>query len=57
MRNNGLPKGVAYACLAETIVLPLEGRFERLTISRHLADLQASPWPGRFSLRGAPDSG
>ncbi len=36
MRNIGLPKGVAYACLAETIVLALEGRFETFTIGRNI---------------------
>jgi hypothetical protein len=34
MKNIGLPKGVAYACLAETIVLALEGRFETFTVGR-----------------------
>jgi predicted amino acid dehydrogenase len=34
MRNIGLPKGVVYACLAETIVLALEGRFENYTVGR-----------------------
>jgi predicted amino acid dehydrogenase len=34
MRNIGLPKGVAYACLAETVVLALEGRFENYTVGR-----------------------
>ncbi len=36
MRNIGLPDGVAYACLAETIVLALEGRFEPFTVGRHI---------------------
>ena len=36
MRNIGLPKGIAYACLAETIVLALEGRFETFTIGRNI---------------------
>ena len=36
MGNIGLPKGVAYACLAETIVLALEGRFETFTIGRNI---------------------
>jgi hypothetical protein len=36
MRDIGLPKGVAYACLAETIVLALEGRFENFTIGRNI---------------------
>ncbi|HTT12106.1 MAG TPA: dehydrogenase [Burkholderiaceae bacterium] len=34
MKNIGLPPGVAYACLAETIVLALEGRFEQFTVGR-----------------------
>jgi predicted amino acid dehydrogenase len=36
MRNIGLPRGVAYACLAETIVLALEGRYETFTVGRHI---------------------
>ena len=36
MRNIGLPQGVAYACLAETIVLALEGRFETFTVGRNI---------------------
>ncbi len=36
MRDIGLPDGVAYACLAETIVLALEGRFETFTVGRHI---------------------
>jgi predicted amino acid dehydrogenase len=36
MRNIGLPPGVVYACLAETIVLALEGRFENFTIGRDI---------------------
>ncbi len=36
MRNIGLPKNIAYACLAETIVLALEGRFENYTIGRNI---------------------
>jgi len=36
MKNIGLPEGVAYACLAETIVLALEGRFENYTIGRNI---------------------
>ena len=34
MKNIGLPQGVTYACLAETIVLALEGRFENFTVGR-----------------------
>jgi predicted amino acid dehydrogenase len=36
MKNIGLPKNVAYACLAETIVLALEGRFENFTVGRSI---------------------
>ncbi len=36
MKNIGLPKNVAYACLAETIVLALEGRFENFTVGRNI---------------------
>ncbi|MDX5299699.1 MAG: dehydrogenase, partial [Gammaproteobacteria bacterium] len=36
MKNIGLPDKVAYACLAETIVLALEGRFETFTIGRNI---------------------
>ena len=34
MKNIGLPPNVAYACLAETIVLALDGRFENFTVGR-----------------------
>ncbi len=34
MKSIGLPPNVVYACLAETIVLALEGRFEVFTIGR-----------------------
>jgi predicted amino acid dehydrogenase len=36
MRDIGLPEGVAYACLAETIVLALEGRFQNYTVGRNI---------------------
>ena len=36
MKNIGLPTNVAYACLAETIVLALEGRFENFTVGRNI---------------------
>jgi len=36
MKNIGLPKNVAYACLAETIVLALEGRFDNFTVGRNI---------------------
>lgn len=36
MKNIGLPPGVAYACLAETIVLALESRFEVFTVGRDI---------------------
>ncbi|MAR93260.1 MAG: dehydrogenase [Pseudomonadota bacterium] len=36
MKDIGLPKNVVYACLAETIVLALEGRFENFTLGREI---------------------
>jgi predicted amino acid dehydrogenase len=36
MRHIGLPPNIVYACLAETIVLALEGRFETYTIGRNI---------------------
>ena len=39
MKDIGLPRGVAYACLAETIVLALDGRYENFTVGRNLS------WP------------
>ncbi len=37
--NIGLPEHVVYACLAETIVLALEGRYENFTVGRSIS------WP------------
>jgi len=34
--NFGFPPGMAYACMAETIALALEGRFEDYTLGKHL---------------------
>ncbi|MCP4347415.1 MAG: dehydrogenase [Desulfobacterales bacterium] len=36
MKDIGLPPKIVYACLAETIVLTLEGRFENFTIGREI---------------------
>jgi predicted amino acid dehydrogenase len=36
MKNIGLPPGVAYACLAETVALALEGRYENFTVGRNI---------------------
>lgn len=36
MRTIGLPPGVAYACMAETVVLALEGRYETFTVGRDI---------------------
>jgi predicted amino acid dehydrogenase len=36
MKNIGLPTGVAYACLAETVVLALEGRYETFSVGRNI---------------------
>ena len=34
--NIGLPPGTAYACLAETALLAMEGRFEDYTLGRNI---------------------
>lgn len=34
--NFGFPPGKAYACMAETMVLALEGRFEDYTLGKHI---------------------
>ncbi len=39
MKNIGLPDKVVYACLAETIVLALDGRYENFTVGRTIS------WP------------
>ncbi len=36
MKDIGLPPGVVYACMAETVVLALEGRYETFTVGRHI---------------------
>jgi predicted amino acid dehydrogenase len=36
MKDIGLPDGVVYACLAETVVLALEGRYEPFTVGRSI---------------------
>jgi predicted amino acid dehydrogenase len=36
MKNIGLPDGVVYACMAETVVLALEGRYETFTVGRDI---------------------
>ena len=36
MRNIGLPPNVVYACMAETVVLALEGRYETFTVGRNI---------------------
>ncbi len=39
MKNIGLPDNTVFACLAETIVLALEGRYENFTVGRSIS------WP------------
>lgn len=36
VRNIGLPPNVVYACMAETVVLALEGRYETFTVGRDI---------------------
>jgi predicted amino acid dehydrogenase len=37
MKDIGLPDGVVFACLAETIVLALDGRYENFTVGRNIS--------------------
>lgn len=39
--NFGFPPGKAYACMAETIALALEGRFENFTLGKQISRQQA----------------
>ena len=58
--NFGFPAGKAYACMAETIALALEGRFEDYTVGKHITRAQVEEitaiadkaWlpPGRIPL-------
>lgn len=36
MKDIGLPPGVVYACMAETVALALEGRYETFTVGRNI---------------------
>jgi predicted amino acid dehydrogenase len=36
IKDIGLPPGVVYACMAETVVLALEGRYETFTVGRNI---------------------
>lgn len=38
--NFGLPSGKAYACMAETIALTLEGRFENYTLGKNISPVK-----------------
>ena len=53
----GLPPGHAYACMAETIALALEGRYECFTIGRHITEgrvKEISDIAARHGFRLAP---
>jgi hypothetical protein len=57
MGNIGLPKGVAYACLAETTVLALEGRFENFTVGHDIEwEKVVVGRPSRFDAPQGEDS-
>ena len=54
MRDIGLPPGVAYACLAETVALALEGRYETFTVGpRHRVGEGQGDLPARPQARHA----
>lgn len=48
----GLPPGVAYACLAETAVLAMEGRFENFTLGRNIEMEKAKEMYRLFQKHG-----
>lgn len=55
--NFGFPPDKAYACMAETMILALEGRFEDYTIGREITlervkEITALAWKHGFSLSG-----
>ena len=50
--NFGFPPKMAYACMAETMALALEGRYEDYTIGKHIAVSQAEEISGIASHHG-----
>jgi len=55
--NFGLPPGKTYACMAETIALALEGRFEDYTIGKDISiervkEITQIAWKHGFRLSG-----
>jgi len=55
--NFGFPSGKAYACMAETIALALEGRFEDFTLGKNLTRAQVDDIAGIAAKHGFRLSG
>jgi fatty aldehyde-generating acyl-ACP reductase len=55
--NFGFPPGKAYACMAETIALALEGRFEDYTLGKHLTRERVEEISGMAKKHGFRLSG
>ena len=55
--NFGFPAGKAYACMAETIALALEGRFEDYTLGKHLTRQRVEEIDGMAKRHGFRLSG
>jgi predicted amino acid dehydrogenase len=55
--NFGFPPGKAYACMAETIALALEGRFEDYTLGKHLTRQRVEEIDGMAKRHGFRLSG
>lgn len=55
--NFGFPAGKAYACMAETIALALEGRFEDYTLGKHLTRARVEEIDGIAQKHGFRLSG
>jgi fatty aldehyde-generating acyl-ACP reductase len=55
--NFGFPPGKAYACMAETIALALDGRFEDYTLGKHLTRQRVEEIDGMAKRHGFRLSG
>jgi predicted amino acid dehydrogenase len=40
--NFGMPPGMAFACMAETMILALEGKYENYTLGRNISPQQVA---------------
>ena len=57
MKNIGLPDKTVYACLAETTVLALEGRYENFTVGRNISWLAEAQGDLRAGAQARHEAG